>query len=161
MDHRIFAMDRRIFVYSASKHIQIIRQNFGENLQEQRTNFVEFCLHYFCTILYFNISCFKGHKDYFFMKTTIFLFHRSFLPCLSRGRGILSPNMTLRWGISTPVLTREMFEQPKLQKFKCPGVGMLKFPFDRYINPLSPDINMYILHTVLHMFLMIPLGRIC
>ena len=32
---------------------------------------------------------------------------------------------------------------------------------DTCLNPLSPDINMHILHTVLHMFLMIPLGRIC
>ena len=28
-------------------------------------------------------------------------------------------------------------------------------------NPLSPDINMHILLTVVHMFHMIPLGRIC
>ena len=29
------------------------------------------------------------------------------------------------------------------------------------INPLSPDINMHILLTVLHTFHIIPLGRIC
>ena len=29
------------------------------------------------------------------------------------------------------------------------------------VNPLSPDINMHILLTVLHTFHIIPLGRIC
>jgi len=29
------------------------------------------------------------------------------------------------------------------------------------LNPLSPNINMYLLHTVLHTFLMVLLERIC
>ena len=30
-----------------------------------------------------------------------------------------------------------------------------------FVNPLSPDINIHILLTVVHIFHMIPLGRIC
>ena len=60
---------------------------------------------------------------------------------------------------------RTMFQKSRKNSSKfflkdnCPILNCAKV--QKSVNPLSPDINMHILHTVLHMFRMIALGRIC
>ena len=49
---RIFEKDREFFALNPTKNLSKIQRLFMENSREQRTNFDEFCLHYFCTILY-------------------------------------------------------------------------------------------------------------
>ena len=49
---QIFKKDRVFFASNFTKRPSKIQQLFMENLREQRTNFNELRLHYFCTILY-------------------------------------------------------------------------------------------------------------
>ena len=57
--------------------------------------------------------------------------------------------------VNISLLHRQKFQVPLTPELSVEQATVAK------VNPLSPDIKMHILLTVVHMFHMIPLGRIC